>query len=129
MKMAAKILLAHHGEWDCWGSIDFSRTVAGITKWFWVTIKGYLSYILPKFADLVPTSIGSGLFYNLCPILQKGYVIPLPDSGKWLIKAQIRPIGAYSPVDPIPALDPNPGNSNSGSFCTNSNSESNKKRN
>ena len=38
--------------------LNFSRTVAGITKWFWVTIKGYLSYLLPKFEDLIPTSLG-----------------------------------------------------------------------
>ena len=37
-------------------NLNFSRTVAGITKLFWVTIKGYLSYLLPKFDDLVPTS-------------------------------------------------------------------------
>ena len=40
--------------------LNFSRTVVGITKWFWVTIEGYLSYLLPKFEDLVPTSLGSG---------------------------------------------------------------------
>ena len=34
--------------------------MAGITKWFWVTIEGYLRYLLPKFEDLVPTSLGSG---------------------------------------------------------------------
>ena len=34
--------------------------MAGITKWFWVTIEGYLSYLLPKFEDLVSTSLGSG---------------------------------------------------------------------
>ena len=34
--------------------------MAGITKWFWVTIEEYLSYLLPKFEDLVPTSLGSG---------------------------------------------------------------------
>ena len=39
---------------------NFSRTVAGITKCFWATIEGYLSYLLPKFEDLVPTSLGSG---------------------------------------------------------------------
>ena len=38
--------------------LNFSRTVAGITKWFWVTIEGYLSYLLPKFEDLIPTSLG-----------------------------------------------------------------------
>ena len=27
------------------------RAVAGITKLFWVTIEGYLSYLLPKFED------------------------------------------------------------------------------
>ena len=41
------------------GNLNFSRTVVGITKWFWVTIKGYLSYLLPKFEDLVPTSSGA----------------------------------------------------------------------
>ena len=39
---------------------NFSRTVAGITKWFWVNIEGYLGYLPPKFEDLVPTSLGSG---------------------------------------------------------------------
>ena len=34
--------------------------MAAITKWFWVTIEGYLSYLLPKFEDLVPSSLGSG---------------------------------------------------------------------
>ena len=34
--------------------------MAGITKWVWVTIEEYLSYLLPKFEDLVPTSLGSG---------------------------------------------------------------------
>ena len=38
--------------------LNFSRTVAGITKWFLVTIEGYLSYLLPKFEDLIPTSLG-----------------------------------------------------------------------
>ena len=38
--------------------LNFSRTVAGITKWFWVTLEGYLSYLLPKFEDLIPTSLG-----------------------------------------------------------------------
>ena len=38
--------------------LNFSRSVAGITKWFRVTIEGYLSYILPKFEDLIPTSLG-----------------------------------------------------------------------
>ena len=40
------------------GDLNFSRTVAVITKWFWVTIEGYLSYLLPKFKDLIPTSLG-----------------------------------------------------------------------
>ena len=34
--------------------------MAGITKWFWVTPEGYLSYLLPKFEALVPTNSGSG---------------------------------------------------------------------
>ena len=38
--------------------LNFSRTVAGITKWFWVTIEENLSYLLPKFEDLIPTSLG-----------------------------------------------------------------------
>ena len=38
--------------------LNCSRTVAGITKWFWVTIEGYLSYLLPKFEDLILTSLG-----------------------------------------------------------------------
>ena len=46
------------------GNLNFSRTVAGIWKWFWVTIKGYLSYLLPKFEDLVPTSLGSEAFWS-----------------------------------------------------------------
>ena len=48
------------GYSDTLWNLNFSRTVAGITKWFWVTIEGYLSYLLPKFEDLVPTSLGSG---------------------------------------------------------------------
>ena len=40
--------------------LNFSRTVAGITKLFRVTIEGYLSYLQPKCEDLVPTSLGSG---------------------------------------------------------------------
>ena len=38
--------------------LNFSRTVEGITKWFWFIIEGYLSYPLPKFEDLIPTSLG-----------------------------------------------------------------------
>ena len=38
--------------------------MAGITKWFWVTIEGYLSYLLPKLEDFVPTSLGSGAIYT-----------------------------------------------------------------
>ena len=38
--------------------LNFSKTEAGITKWFWVTIEGYLSYLLPKFEDLIPSSLG-----------------------------------------------------------------------
>ena len=54
----------HHivlsGYSDTLWNLNFSRTVAGITKWFWVTIEEYLRYLLPKFEDLVPTSLGSG---------------------------------------------------------------------
>ena len=42
------------------GSINISRTVAGITKCFWFTFKGYISYLMLKFKDLVPTTLGSG---------------------------------------------------------------------
>ena len=38
--------------------LNFSKTTAGITEWFWVTTEGYLSYLLPKFKDLIPTSLG-----------------------------------------------------------------------
>ena len=31
-----------------------------MTKWFWVTIGGYLSYILPKFEKFIPTGLGYG---------------------------------------------------------------------
>ena len=48
------------GYSDTLWNLNFSRTVAGITKWFGVTIEGYLSYLLPKFEDLVSTSLGSG---------------------------------------------------------------------
>ena len=41
-------------------NLNFSKTVTGITKWFWVTIKGCLGYTLSKFEDLVPTSLSSG---------------------------------------------------------------------
>ena len=46
----------HHS----WGNLNFSRTATGITKWFWVTIEGYLNYILPKFEDFIPTGLGYG---------------------------------------------------------------------
>ena len=48
------------GYSDTLRNLNLSRTVAGITKWFWVTIEGYLSYLLPKLEDFVPTSLGSG---------------------------------------------------------------------
>ena len=35
-------------------------TVAQYHKIVWVTIEEYLSYLLPKFEDLVPTRLGSG---------------------------------------------------------------------
>ena len=43
----------------CWGNLNCSRTMEGITIGFWVTIEGYLSYLLLKFEDLIPTSLGS----------------------------------------------------------------------
>ena len=41
-------------------NLNFSWTVAGITKWYWITIERYLSYLVQKFEDLVPTSLSSG---------------------------------------------------------------------
>ena len=56
--------LMRDGPWPAWhsswGNMNFSRTVTGITEWFWVTIEGYLSYILPKFEDFIPTGLGYG---------------------------------------------------------------------
>ena len=49
----------HHS----WGNLNFSRTATGISKWFWVTIEGYLSYILPKFEHFNPTGLASGALY------------------------------------------------------------------
>ena len=48
-----------------WGNFNFSRSVTGIKKWFWVTIEGYLSYILPKFEDFIPTGLGSGALKSM----------------------------------------------------------------
>ena len=48
------------GYSDTLWNLNFSRTVAGITKWFWITIERYLSYLLPTFEYFVPTSLGSG---------------------------------------------------------------------
>ena len=39
--------------------------MAGVKKWFWVTIEGYLSYILPKFGDFISTGLGSGAFKSM----------------------------------------------------------------
>ena len=47
------IVTVESGYSDTLWNRNFSRTVAGITKGFWVTIEGYLSYLLPKFEDLV----------------------------------------------------------------------------
>ena len=62
--------------WDCWGKINFSKTVVGITKWIWFTIKGYLSYLLTKFEDLVPTSLGSGPFLIFGGFYRKAVCCP-----------------------------------------------------
>ena len=61
-------------------NLNFSRTVAGITKWFWVTIEGYLSYLLPKFKDLVPTNLGSGAIWTRrkCVTVTADYCSTLP---------------------------------------------------
>ena len=48
------------GYSDTLWNLNFSRTVAGITKWSWVTIERYLGYLEPKFEGLVPTSLGFG---------------------------------------------------------------------
>ena len=49
----------HHS----WGNLNFSITVTDITKGFWVTIKEYLSYILPKFEDFILTGLVSGTLH------------------------------------------------------------------
>ena len=36
-----------------------------MSKWFWVTIEGYLSYILPKFKDFILTGLSPGALYIL----------------------------------------------------------------
>ena len=51
----------HHSR----GNLNFSRTATGISKWFWVTIEGYLIYILPKFEDFIPTGLGSGALKSM----------------------------------------------------------------
>ena len=51
----------HHS----WGNFNFSRSMTGIKKWFWVTIEGYLRYILPKFEDFIPTGLGSGALKSM----------------------------------------------------------------
>ena len=43
-----------------WENLNRFMSVSGIIKWFEVIIKGMLSYLLPKFEDLIPTSLGSG---------------------------------------------------------------------
>ena len=48
------------GYSDTLWNLNLSRTVTGITKWFWVTIGRYVSYLLPKFEDSVLSSLGSG---------------------------------------------------------------------
>ena len=40
------ITAVESGYCDTLWNLNFSRTVAGITKWFWVTIEGYLSYVI-----------------------------------------------------------------------------------
>ena len=42
-----------------WGNLNFSITVTDITKWYWVIIREYLSYILPKSEDFIPTGLVS----------------------------------------------------------------------
>ena len=47
-----------------WGNLNRFMSVSGIIKWFEVTIKGMLSYLLPKFEDIIPTSLGCGAIFN-----------------------------------------------------------------
>ena len=61
MKMACDTVLravigAHLFKTLPGGNLNFSPTVAGITNWLKGTIKGKLSYIPPKFKDLVHSS-------------------------------------------------------------------------
>ena len=74
MQRAAKILIAK--MMGLLGKINFSKTVVGITKWIWFTIKGYLSYLLTKFEDLVPTSLGSGPFLIFGGFYRKAVCCP-----------------------------------------------------
>ena len=63
--------------------------MAGITKWFWVTIEGYLSYLLPKFEDLVPTSLDSGAIqtHRKCVIVTADYCDMEDEKGRRRINA------------------------------------------
>ena len=46
------------------GNLNRFMSVSGIIKWFEVTIKGMLSNLLPKFGDIIPTSLGSGAIFT-----------------------------------------------------------------
>ena len=52
-----------------WGNLYRFMSVAGIVKWFEVIMKGMLSYLLPKFEDLILTSLGSGELRKLVHIM------------------------------------------------------------
>ena len=48
-------------------NLNFSKTIAGITEWFGVTIKGCLGYILSKFEDLIFIGLVSRPHYVHAP--------------------------------------------------------------
>ena len=45
------------------GNLNVSITVTDITKWLWVAINEYLSYILLKFEDFFLIGLVSGTLY------------------------------------------------------------------
>ena len=53
-----------------------------MTKWFWVTIEGYLSYILPKFEDFIPTGLGSGALKSMHGFSEYTQYLPLSLLGR-----------------------------------------------
>ena len=61
-KQNVKGIFAYSGNRLQWHPLksEFLKNRGRFTKWFWVTIGRYVSYLLPQFEDLVPTSLSSG---------------------------------------------------------------------